>query len=330
MRKKMKKLLLATTMLVGTAGFAAAEVTLSGDARMGIINDGDQTEFTSRARVAFGLSGETDGGLSFGASFRADNSEAASKGNAGSVFISGAFGKISMGDVDSADKAAVGQISGVGMTGLDDANEVEYSADGVGLFGAVDYYVANADVSSKVLYSYTADAISIYASLSQIAHDEDEDAGSYALGASYSAGDLTIAAGYGHVDATDAYGPIDAEVTDFTMAATYVLGATTFKGLYQNKHLDLDGEKVGEAQSYGVSVDHAIDALTLTGFAIATDVDVEGESAGTLHRYGLGASYALGGGASIVGGVSRADSFDWDAEEVVGNTQYDLGVSFSF
>ncbi|MEY4697508.1 MAG: hypothetical protein RIT14_1936, partial [Pseudomonadota bacterium] len=57
----MKKILLATTILVGTAGFAAAEVALSGDARMGIVNNGTDTTFSSRARVSFTMSGETDG-----------------------------------------------------------------------------------------------------------------------------------------------------------------------------------------------------------------------------------------------------------------------------
>jgi outer membrane protein OmpU len=326
----MKKLLLATTMLVGTAGFAAAEVTLSGDARMGIINNGDQTEFTSRARVAFGLSGETDGGLSFGASFRADNSEAASKGDAGSVFISGAFGKISMGDVDSADKAAVGQISGVGMTGLGDSNELEYSADGLGLFGVLgDGGLHPAiSVSSKVLYSYTADAISVYASLSQIAHDEDEDADSFALGASYTAGDLTLAAGYGKTNAAG-HGE-DADVTDISASAAYVLGATTLKGIYQHKSLDVNGGELGHADSYGLSVDHTMDALTLTAFAIQSNINGDGDDLGTLHRYGVGAAYSLGGGASIVGGVARADTADWSNDEIDTTTQYDLGLTFSF
>uniref|UniRef100_UPI00286BBEF7 porin n=1 Tax=Tabrizicola sp. TaxID=2005166 RepID=UPI00286BBEF7 len=61
----MKRILLATTLLAASSGFAAAEITLSGDARMGIIDDfgtGD-TAFTSRARVKFTMSGETDGGL---------------------------------------------------------------------------------------------------------------------------------------------------------------------------------------------------------------------------------------------------------------------------
>ena len=78
----MKKLLLATTALTLSAGVAAADpVSLSGDARMGLVYDGDDVKMTSRARVAFTLSGETDGGLAFGAGFRADNAATAAGGN---------------------------------------------------------------------------------------------------------------------------------------------------------------------------------------------------------------------------------------------------------
>ncbi|NJS38490.1 MAG: porin [Rhodobacteraceae bacterium] len=76
--------------------------------------------------MEFTLSGETDGGLSFGASFRADNAAGANAGTAGSVFISGGFGTLSMGDVDGAANAALGHVDGVGLTGLGDLNEVTY------------------------------------------------------------------------------------------------------------------------------------------------------------------------------------------------------------
>ncbi|MGL4413330.1 porin, partial [Roseinatronobacter monicus] len=92
--KKMKKLLLATTALTLSAGVAAADVSLTGDARMGFIYDGDDVNLTSRARVTFTLSGETDTGMAFGGSFRADNAAGAAAGTGGSVFISGAFGRL--------------------------------------------------------------------------------------------------------------------------------------------------------------------------------------------------------------------------------------------
>ena len=123
-------------------------MAVSGDARMGITYNSEpnaalaatapqnnkEFQFTNRVRVTFTLSGETDTGLAFGGSFRADNAGAAAAGTGGSVFVSGEFGKLSMGDVDTAFGAVFGDIGGVGLTGLGFLNELSHSADG-GLFG---------------------------------------------------------------------------------------------------------------------------------------------------------------------------------------------------
>jgi len=258
----MKKLLLATTMLITAGNYAAADVAVSGDARMGIVSTDGESRLTSRVRISFSGSGTTDGGLAFGASIRADNSTGGAAGTSGSVSLSGAFGKLSMGDVDSADSAAVGQLAGVGYTGLGDSNEVQYSADGFSLFdldkdllAAAKAYDAangnNADLSitavtisspsSKVLYTYTAGSLTASASASQIGDQQ-----SYAAGASYAAGSMTIAAGYGTAEAsvttTDASPSTDTyDVTDITGAVTYVMGATTIKAIYQDKQVDGSG-----------------------------------------------------------------------------------------
>ena len=70
----MKKILLATSAVALFAGAAAAEVTTTGTARMGIVYDGTDTFFSSRFRVIFTASGESDSGFSFGASVRNDQS----------------------------------------------------------------------------------------------------------------------------------------------------------------------------------------------------------------------------------------------------------------
>ena len=61
---------------------------------MGVVYDGTEMNFSSRARVKFTLSGETDGGLGFGASFRADQASASTSGTAGTIYVSGAFDKV--------------------------------------------------------------------------------------------------------------------------------------------------------------------------------------------------------------------------------------------
>ena len=362
----MKKLLLATTMLVTAGTYAAADVSVSGDGRMGIVSTDGESRMASRVRVSFGASGTTDGDLAFAGSIRADNSANGAAGTAGSVSLSGGFGKLSMGDVDSADSAAVGQLAGVGYTGIGDSNEVQYSADGFSLFdldkdvlaAAKDYDANNggdADLAiksiaisspaSKVLYTYSAGSLTASASASQIGDQE-----SYAMGLSYVAGSLTLAAGYGTAEASvvvdaaseDYAGTSTFDVTDTTAAATYVMGSTTIKGIYQDKQVDGSGDTTSSLTetSYGLSVQHTMAAITITGFGITADLHdgIFGEDDLTLTRYGAGVSYDLGGGAKVVGGVARIDyvnaALNADASDIIDSTDtqtlYDLGVNFSF
>ena len=290
----MKKILLATTMLAATTGFAAAEVTLSGDARMGVISNFDNAataaidesdlQFTSRARVKFTMSGSTDGGLEFGASFRADNAAGAAAGTAGSVFISGAFGKLSMGDVDDAANSAVGQVSGVGLTGLGDLNEMTYIGGGN---------------DPTALYEYSTGDLTIYASVTNPTIPATVVA--YSVAAKYALGDYTVALGYEDNDAG---------TTHIIAGATATFGAATVKAIYGSADGVVNGDQ------YALSVDYKADALTVTAF-YADDSKLGGAEA-----YGLGASYDLGGGASVVGGYSHNETSNQDA--------YDVGVSMSF
>jgi outer membrane protein OmpU len=180
----MKNILLASTALVAFAGAAAAEVVISGSGRMGMVYDKSIVNddlvrnpngtglvrssdagflFSSRVRVAFTLTQETDAGVTFGGSIRADNASNGNNGKGGSVFMTGAFGKISMGDVDGASESAVGNLSGVGYTGLNDLNEAFYLQQG------------NSDLDSNekisefalpaALYQYTTGGFTGYLSL---------------------------------------------------------------------------------------------------------------------------------------------------------------------
>ena len=102
---------------IATMGAAPAEVIVSGTGRMGIIADSGDADsaFTSRIRIIFTASGESDSSLSFGAPLRNDQSGIGNTENGGSVVcISGTFCNLSMGDVDGASDAAVGQVDAVG------------------------------------------------------------------------------------------------------------------------------------------------------------------------------------------------------------------------
>lgn len=341
----MKKILLATSILAATTGFAAAEITLSGDARMGVVDYGNDPEFSARARVRFTMAGETDGGLAFGATFRADQATDA-KGNtdmsAGTVYVQGEFGKFEMGDVASAAEAAFGDLDGVGYTGLNDYSDITYiNGDGADADsrGSVSLNPVNQGTGS--LFSYSNAGFGFYVGLfdgvsnglSSVYEDAGFDAStvdsdmSYSVALSY--GTDTWSAGLGYlangdftVDGTSPAGaPINANVDgaeQIIVAGSGTFGATTVKAYYS------DFDNWYWENSYGLSVTYAADALSFTGFA-RRDSDVS--AALTTDRtdqdsFGLGVAYDLGGGAALKAGV--VDS-DWEDDTI-----FDAGITMSF
>lgn len=264
----MKKILLATTLLAATAGYASAEVAVSGSARMGLIYNGTDAAFSSRVRIGFAGTGTTDGGLTFGASMRADQSggnstDTGETNGSSTVYISGAFGTLTMGDTGNAVDDIVGQVSGIGY--------------GPGLLdGAADVSMLDNAIKTAVYYKYTAGAFTVGVGAGQV--NAANDYKSIAVG--YAAGAFSVGLGY-EDDGTDnvvsakgtgTFGPatVKVKIADSTRPAFPDLG-------------------------YAVSVDYAMGAATITGFyADNNKVDAQ---------YGIGAAYDLGGGAAVKGGV---------------------------
>lgn len=294
----MKKILLATSILAATTGFAAAEVALSGNGRLGLAYNGEEVNFHARARVQFDLSAESDSGLSFGASFRADNSNsvngAAGKENmnGGTIWVSGGFGTFAMGEVLSAAEAALGDLSAVGYTGLNDYTDIPYiNGDG-----------ENVGQGTGALYSYNVDAFGFYLGLFDGA-DGTTDVGdaAYSVAAAYTTDAYSVALGY--LD--------NGDVEEIILGGSGTFGASTVKAYYA----DFDGFEVDK--SYGLSFDYGIDATTLTGFARRDET-----TADDFDTFGLGVSYDLGGGAAFKVGV--VDS-DWEADTIA-----DIGLTMKF
>ncbi len=303
----MKKILLATTVLVGTAGFAAAEVTLSGNGRMGItyvetaaVGD-KETSFNSRVRASVNMSSSTDGGLEFGGSFgihdaadrrTADGTAAAgsaASGTEGSVFISGAFGKLTMGGNDSAAQIAVGHLDGVGYTGNGDHNEIGYLTSGD---------------RESALYSYSVSGFTGYMSIGQ----PDNAADTYSVGAAYKTDAFGVAIGYEDSDTPGT--ATDASQTSVLASATF--SGVTAKAIYMTR----DNAVGFDPESYGLSATYAMDAISVTGFYRQQETS----ATNTAYFQGIGAAYELGGDATLAGGVVNND----------GLTKADLGVTFSF
>ncbi|TKA96856.1 porin [Cereibacter changlensis] len=333
----MKKILLATTALAFSAGFAAAEVSFSGQAKMGLKYDGGnekETTVHSEAVLYVAMSGETDTGLAFGATIDMiveDNGDLANDDT--TVFVSGAFGKLSMGAVPEADEngglSSIGWDDFGGDLATDDVAE-NISGDELGEYLDFGDYIEDSDVSfslsHNVNYTYAADAFSVSVS----ARIGDENVDSAAIGGRYNFGDAYVGLGYARhsVNINDALpGDIDFDVDAkvVTAVAGGTFGAFGIAAMYSDGKVEADGV-AGEANidAYGVRASYNMDALTLTAAYSESDVSEIGFGIGDQKSYGLGAAYDLGGGALLAGGIGRAEEGD-DKETVA-----DFGITMSF
>ena len=315
--KTMKKILLASSALVMSCGIAAAEVAVTGDGRMGVqsLNGGD-IAFSSRIRIIFTATGETDNGLTFGGSIRADNAgkgvdtkhASAAKaaaanptglatgllegdntssgggvsGTGGSVHIAGAFGTVTFGDTNGAAKQAVGHASGVGYTGLGFKNEITYIAD-VGL--------------PTARWDYTIGDLALHASA-----DNPGPAGDQALSGAvaYSIGDVGFGLGIERLGNNQ----------HVVAGVNAALGDASVKVVFGSND---DNNAATSDEQYGASASFASGSATFTAFTSRkNDQD----------HFGLGATFDLGGGASIVGGFVDGDSLT--------DASFDMGVTLKF
>lgn len=324
---------------------------MQGEARMGLVDDfgSGGTAFSSRVRISFQAVGQTDGGLSFGASTRADltGGNGANPGDAlnpnngvdSSVFLSGGGFTISMGDVDGAAQAAAGQVDGVGFTGLGDLNEIEF----IGTGGVSAYFLdAYTDALESLtitgdptlLLQYTTGDLSLYASVSQPTYRFAEacctwtDITARSLGAAYAFDRVRVSLGYEtwkgmtapavHASTKNLSLGIDTDLGPVALKARYAVGDTVFFGTdYQ------------DLTQWAVSATYRADALSLTVFVNDRSAVVPGSWTIDHKAIGVGAAYDLGGGASLAGGIVRkTEDIDVDPEETT--TAVDLGLNFTF
>ncbi|MBF9039670.1 porin [Rhodobacterales bacterium LSUCC0387] len=289
----MKKVLLATSALVASAGIASADIALSGDGRMGIVNTeaagnlDNETQFDSRIRLTFSASGTTDAGITFGGSARADNAAAASTGTGGNVYVSGDFGKITMGDIGSAHESATGDLAGVGYTMTN--NEMTYIGGGD---------------DEGVAWSYSVDNLTLYASMGQpgTASANNESG----VGITYAVSGITLGLGMADDGATE-------ETSASIRATVGGIGITAIV-------LDRDNDTSVSGES-GLSLSYAVDSnLSVAAFTRS----LENVGAADSDYTGVGFSMNLGGGATLAGGYVQGGGDGASLDKM------DLGLKFAF
>jgi outer membrane protein OmpU len=279
----MKNLLIATTALVATAGVAAADVSLSGAANFGVINTGGaaDTVMYNNVSVTAAMSGETDGGLTFGASLTMRSGDdvdldvgditiaaaALSATSLGNIYVSGDFGKLTF-----------------DANGIDNAH--------------------NDDFSHDVMYTGTFGALSVTAT-ANIEGGVTADGEDYSLKLVYAANGLTLTGATddgGEYDVTAAYAINDmlTASVNFDSNGGTVAGddETIVKVAYAN-----DGITAALSIKDGVVGNEWAVALgyAANGMAVNLAVDDGGSE-------DLSASYDLGGGMSVLAGANEGDA----------------------
>ncbi|MDC0636059.1 porin [Amylibacter sp.] len=288
----MKKLLIATTALVATAGMASAEITMSGTANAGYhtgLATPDGAAFSapakgiySNAGVVLSASTTTDGGLTLSTSIDAEAGTEIDQGDF--EFDNGASGSFGFGNVT---------VSGAfGTLVLDDD----------GIDNLYDDDLTSADIS----FSTSVGAVSL-----ALAIDTDDAADGTSVSAGYSAGAMTFSAS-GSSTSTD---------NSMALAVSYVVS--------DNMTLTADTDsKAGGSAVNSVGISTSINGVSVSASSDSNsewDVDLGYTVSGVALTYGVDessdwdatASYTLGGGASVKAGMNSNDA------------AY-AGISFSF
>jgi len=271
----------------------------------------DTTVGKNRVRISFAGSGTTDSGLTYGFSARADHSNTS---NGGTQYISGAFGKISMGDLNGGDEQMVGNLSGVGSSGAGSHQEfgyqssshnIGYSVSMAGVsFAATTDLVRGADEdltgsNSAMGVKWSGDmggtTVGVALGSSKIGTSTEKS-----VSASVAMGGLSVKA----VSHTNDNGPVTAAVI---ASSSIIVGTKHVGAVDQVDNLDTD--------TTGLSISYAMDAMSVTAYT-----RTESTSGVADKDYsGVGMTYNLGGATIKAGFV--------DANDI---SVMDFGINFSF
>ena len=270
----MKKVLLATTALTLSAGFASADVSMSGTGGAGVFGAaGADLSVYSGVDLGFALSGASDTGMTFSASLDMGG---------GQTLDVGDF-ELDTQDMGTDDNASVAiGVSGVTITlsqaGVDDLYDDDIAGD-IGISGAM------GDLTYSVVTGL-----------------EDADPTSISIG--YSAGAIS-----GSVVSSDSGNAEDAS----TVTVTYKMGDISVSAESDTDRTGADTSSVtvtyAMADGMTVSLENSEDVNTLgvTYASGAISVAVEADDAAA-ETWEATMAYDLGGGATFNLGTNQADT----------------------
>ncbi|WP_439521748.1 porin [Marivita sp.] len=319
----MKTLLLASTALVATAGIAAAEVSISGYAEIGVIggdryatfgdDDGSAAEFHTDIDVTFAMTGESDGGLAFGATVDLDENgafDARSQGGE-TYFLSYGAMRLDMGDTDGALDAVMRETNVAAASIADDETEHSGFNGNSGLDGLFGGQVARASYSAA---GFTA-ALSVNV----------DDAGKmdpvWGLGVRYVAtlAGLDLGVGLGYQTQSDT-----ADIIGLSLDTKFANGLSAAINYSQ---ADIDGGP-DDATHMGIGFGYTMNALSVgVNYGEYSDWTL---GCGDCSGYGIAATYDLGGGLAAHLGYGASDDVAGTVAGGPDEDSYSFGLSMSF
>jgi outer membrane protein OmpU len=315
----MKTLLLASTALVATAGFAAADVAISGYAEIGIIG-GDaytdsRTQYHTDIDVTFSMTGESDGGLAFGAKVDLDENGAFGNTTQGGETYFLAYGglRLDMGDTDSAYDAAMQEVALAGASIADDETAHAGYNGNSGMDGIHGGQIARV--------SYSASGLTVGVSAAVADSDAGNDNPALAIGAAYTAdmGGTSVTVGGGYITQEDNADMVGISVKA-AMAGGFSVGVNFSETDYAAAGL--------ENQTHmAIGVGYSMDALSI-GLNYGVYNDHAGVDGDEDSGFGVAATYDLGGGLAAHFGYGNSTMENAGVE--TDSDSYSLGLSMSF
>ena len=280
----MKNILFATTALVATAGIASADVSITGFAEIGVFDNGSgDMQLFNDIDVTFSMTGETEGGMSFGASVDLDeisdvavNQATDNNSRAGiAANISGGFGTVTLGDTDGASDWALTETAVGGALNDDHTAHAGYSGNSP-FDGVSDGQILR--------WNNTVGAMGVAISFEQAADGattDNDDTVQIGLKYSMEAAGATIGLGIGYADAgsqTVAGAAAVATVYETTASGLTIIdpagGAVPGTGTVVTLGSAAGADTTGDTNGMGISL--SVASGNLTGVLNYSDGEVLG------------------------------------------------------
>ena len=319
----MKRVILAITSLVFAGGMAAAEVSVSGFAEMGVSGSkGSDAKLHKDIDIGFDASGATDTGLSFGLSIDLDNTPGGSDAYdaSGNVHLSGAFGTLTLGDTDGAFDKALTEVGSGGAITDDHTGHPGYNGN-----SGLDGFTGNG--GNILRYDYSLGGITTSASIETGADNASNSSIGVGMAWSGDMGGVGIGIGLGYQTGSNTDGDTaeDGAITGLSVSVDMGNGLSVVANASSK---DVETEVAGGANSSAttthsaVGVAYSVGDLTIgvNGGSSSTSgtspSDASGAGFAVVYNLGTGVDFQLGAGAGETDGTK---SSSWSA-----------GLAFSF